>query len=183
VPYVFWNFGLQMLQQPNQITMLYFHDHEVRRVRMNASHPAHVAPSWYGDSVGHYEGDTLVVDTVGIQVAPYTVVDRFGTPQSDAMHVVERYRLIDAKEGKAALDKHISVHGSTGPIAVDTKWDKALRVELTVEDPKIFTQPWHANVTYQRAIRGWNEGVCADNNVDMFHLGDTHIPTAKTPDF
>jgi hypothetical protein len=53
-----------------------------------------------------------------------------------------------------------------------------------IEDPKIFTRPWFANVTYHRVIRGWNEGVCADNNVDMFHLGDLqHQPTAKTPDF
>lgn len=183
-PYLFSiQLGLQMVQRKDDIVIFYTQDNQVRRVRLNASHPRNVKPSAMGDSIGHYEGDTLVVDTVGIQVAPYTVVDRFGTPQSDAMHVVERYRLIDAKEGKAALDKHISVHGSTGPIAVDPKADKALRVELTVEDPKIFTQPWYANVTYHRAIRGWNEGVCADNNVDMFHLGDTHIPTANTPDF
>jgi hypothetical protein len=65
VPYVFWNFGMQMLQQADRITILYLHDHEVRRVRMNQVHPARVTPSWYGDSVGHYEGSTLVIDTIG----------------------------------------------------------------------------------------------------------------------
>src|SRR5260370_36056306 len=65
VPYIFRDFGMQMLQQPHQITILYSQDHEVRRVRMNQPHPAQVTPSWYGDSVGHYEGDTLVVDTWG----------------------------------------------------------------------------------------------------------------------
>jgi hypothetical protein len=60
VPYIFWNFAILVLQQPNQITILYDEDHQVRRVRMNESHPAQVTPSWYGDSVGHYEGDTLV---------------------------------------------------------------------------------------------------------------------------
>jgi hypothetical protein len=65
LPYIFWNFGMQMLQQPDKITILYDQDHEFRRVRMNQPHPEHVTPSWYGDSVGHYEGDTLVVDTVG----------------------------------------------------------------------------------------------------------------------
>ena len=80
VPYVFWNFGMQMLQQPKEITMLYFHDHEVRRVRMNASHPAHVTPSWYGDSVGHYDGGTLVIDTVGVKRGPFPMMDMYGTP-------------------------------------------------------------------------------------------------------
>jgi hypothetical protein len=59
LPYIFWNPGMQMLQQPHQIAILYDEDHEVRHVRMNQPHPATVTPSWYGDSVGHYEGDTV----------------------------------------------------------------------------------------------------------------------------
>ena len=59
---------MQMLQQPDQITILYSNDHEVRQVRMNQPHPVGVRPSWYGDSIGHYEGDTLVIDTVGVKV-------------------------------------------------------------------------------------------------------------------
>jgi hypothetical protein len=60
VPFVFTNFGIQMLQQPDKITILYNgQDHEVRHIRMNQPHPAKVTPSWYGDSVGHYDGDTL----------------------------------------------------------------------------------------------------------------------------
>ena len=50
-----------------------------------------VTPAWYGDSVGHYEGDTLVIDTVGIKVGPFAMVDMYGTPHSAALHVVERY--------------------------------------------------------------------------------------------
>src|SRR5580704_6182148 len=72
VPFVLWNIGMQMLQQPDQITILYSNDHEVRHVGMNQSHPARVTPSWYGDSVGHYEGDTLVIDTVGVRSGPLT---------------------------------------------------------------------------------------------------------------
>jgi hypothetical protein len=53
VPYVFLNFGMQILQQPDKIVILYDEDHEVRRIRMNQPHPANVTPSWYGDSVGH----------------------------------------------------------------------------------------------------------------------------------
>jgi hypothetical protein len=72
VPFVLWNIGMQMLQQPDKITILYSNDHEVRHVRMNQSHPARVTPSWYGDSVGHYEGDTLVIDSVGVKIGPLT---------------------------------------------------------------------------------------------------------------
>jgi len=69
VPYVFWNIGMQMLQQKDAVTILYINDRDFRHVRLNAQHPAHVTPSWYGDSVGHYEGDMLVIDTVGIKNA------------------------------------------------------------------------------------------------------------------
>jgi hypothetical protein len=64
VPFVFYNLGMEMLQQPNSITILYVYDHEVRHAGLNQAHPAHPTPSWFGDSVGHYEGDTLVIDTL-----------------------------------------------------------------------------------------------------------------------
>jgi hypothetical protein len=92
VPYVFFNVGMQMIQQPDRITILYATYNEVRRVRMNQPHPARVMPSWYGDSVGHYEGDTLVIDTIGVKVGPFAMVDWFGTPHTEALHVVECIR-------------------------------------------------------------------------------------------
>src|SRR5256885_6623472 len=67
VPFLFKRMAMQMLQQPDKIVMIFNEDHEVRWVRMNQPHPARVTPSWHGDAVGHYEGDTLVVDTVGIK--------------------------------------------------------------------------------------------------------------------
>ena len=54
VPFVFYNLGMEMLQQPNSITILYVFDHEVRHVRLNQAHTAQSTPSWFGDSVGHY---------------------------------------------------------------------------------------------------------------------------------
>jgi hypothetical protein len=63
LPFVLWNIGMLMIQRPDRITILYSNDHEVRHVRLNEPHPAQVTPSWYGDSVGHYEGDMLVIDT------------------------------------------------------------------------------------------------------------------------
>jgi hypothetical protein len=104
LPLVFRDVGIQMFQQSDKITILYDYDHEVRRVRLNQRHPAHVTPSWYGDSVGHYEGDTLVIDTVGIRIGPFAAVDIFGTPYTEALHVVERYRLIDYEAGIEAQE-------------------------------------------------------------------------------
>jgi hypothetical protein len=96
VPYIFWTIGVQLLQQPDKVTILYSNpNHEFRQVRLNQSHPAQLTPSWYGDSVGHYEGDVLVVDTVGIRSGrPFAMADIYGTPYTEGLHVVERYRLV-----------------------------------------------------------------------------------------
>jgi hypothetical protein len=79
----------------DEVALIYLSDQQVRRVRMNVPHSDHLTPTWKGESVGHYEGDTLVIDTIGQKVGPLAVVDRFGTPFSAALHVIERYRLID----------------------------------------------------------------------------------------
>ncbi len=97
---------MQMFQTPDQITFVYRHGNEVRRVRMNQPHPAKVTPSWYGDSVGHYEGDTLVIDTVGIKIGPFAMVDMYGTPFTEKLHVVERYRLVDYDKAKDAIERN-----------------------------------------------------------------------------
>ena len=187
-PYLFTiMLGMQMLQEKSQVTILYTQDNQVRRVHMNESHPASVTPSAMGHSVGHYESDTLVVDTVGVKLQPFTWVDRFGTPQSEAMHVVERYRLIDARLAQEAQERQEKtagrVNGEAGVAAIDTDYAKGLQVQVTIEDPKIFTTSWSANVTYRRVKRGWAESVCAENNTDVLHQGFERVPTAEKPDF
>jgi hypothetical protein len=103
VPFVFTNVGMQMIQQADRVMIFYADDHEVRQVRLNQRHPAQVTPSWYGDSVGHYEGDTLVIDTVGVKTdRPLAMVDVYGTPFTQALHVVERYQLLDYEAAKRA---------------------------------------------------------------------------------
>src|SRR5215471_18331801 len=87
--------GMQLIQQKDKVVLLYLSDHQVRHVRLNVPHSVHAVPSWQGESVGHYEGDTLVIDTIGQKVGPLSMVDRYGTPFSDSLHVIERYRLID----------------------------------------------------------------------------------------
>ncbi|HMI96931.1 MAG TPA: hypothetical protein VK479_10505, partial [Micropepsaceae bacterium] len=64
-PYIYRVLETQIVQQRDRILIFYTFDHQVRRIRLNDAHPLRVTPSWYGDSVGHFEGDTLVVDTVG----------------------------------------------------------------------------------------------------------------------
>src|ERR1700730_3051402 len=107
--------GFVMLPtKDGNITILYDQNANTRHIRMNAAHPAKLAPSAMGDSVGRWEGDTLVIDTVGVKVDPFTSVDRFGTPQSDGMHVVERYRLIDGALAKTAVDTYEKREGTVG---------------------------------------------------------------------
>ncbi len=112
VPYVFWNFGIQLLQLPDKVTIIYFYDHDFRQIRMNEPHPEHVTPSWYGDSVGWYEGDVLVIDTVGIKIGPHAMVDMFGTPHTAALHVVERYRLIEPEIAKQRWNANENLRNS-----------------------------------------------------------------------
>jgi hypothetical protein len=85
--------AVRFLQTPKEVTMIFDGDMQVRHVYMDVPHSANVKPSWYGESVGHYEGDTLVVDTVGQNTK--TVVDAYRTPHSDKLHVVERWRMVD----------------------------------------------------------------------------------------
>jgi hypothetical protein len=180
--------GMQILPKKDAITIIYSQDDQVRHVRLNASHPKRITPSPMGDSIGHYEGDTLVVDTVGIQTGrPYTIVDRYGTPHSEALHVVERYRLIDGAAAKEAQDVYEKregrVGGRAGAMGIDPDTHlKGLQVQVTVEDPKIFTTPWSANITYRRTKDVWQEQVCAENPVEI--SGErTEIPQADKADF
>src|SRR5580693_4470299 len=114
-----------------------------RRIYLNVPHSANVTPSWSGESVGHYEGDTLVVDTIGITSKAPT--DYYLTPHTDKLHVVERYHVIDG--------------GTT------------LEVNVSVDDPGAFNMPWSGSQKYQtinasrRSAPGerWYENVCAES--------------------
>jgi hypothetical protein len=189
VPGIFVETAMQLLQQPDKITILYPYDHQVRRVRMNEPHAARLTPSWYGDSVGHYESDTLVIDTVGIKIGPFAMVDFYGTPYTAALHVVERYRLIDdsaAKEGQARGLKENAFlpdgsDGDGGMVADPQYKGQALQLEFTVEDEGVFTTPWSATVTYRRALDTILENVCAENPHELSR--QVALPTAENPDF
>jgi hypothetical protein len=189
LPYIFWNFQLRVLQLPDKVVFVYQHDSDSRQIRLNQQHPAQVVPTIHGDSVGHYEGDTLVIDTVGIKLGPFRTVDRFGTPYSPALHVVERYRLIDYETTRQALELAAKEWPPVGANVDRNYRGKGLQLEFTVEDPGVFTMPWSATITYGRdGSSEWEERVCAENvqhDFTLLHYSDpsAHIPTADKPDF
>jgi hypothetical protein len=165
---------------------------DVRHVRLNAVHPAQVTPTWYGDSVGHYEGDTLVIDTIGVKVGPFTMVDWFGTPYTEALHVVERYRLIDYEAAKAAEARgereNAPFPNTDQGLARDVNYrGKSLQLHFTVEDDNVFTTPWSATVTFWRSsspFGQWPEFVCAENAAGYDRgIDRAAVPTADRPDF
>jgi len=184
VPYIYKNFALQIFQQGDRITMIYDQDHEVRHVRMNASHPEKLTPSWYGDSVGRYDGDALVIDTVGTKTdRPFAMIDLYGTPYSRALHVVERYRLVDYEAAKEGLERDAK-ENRRAPVGIDRGYrGKHLQLVFTVEDPEVFTTPWTATITYGRGSNEWPETVCAENIHEYYNNKNSDVPTAAKPDF
>ena len=145
---------LFFVQSPKEVLMLFDGDAHVRRIHMNVPHSASPKPSWYGESVGKYEGDTLVIDTIGLNAK--TFVDAYRTPHTEKLHVAERWRLI---EGGNKLEVHV-----------------------TVTDPDTFNQPWQAVRRYEKGQGAFPEEICAENNHNLF--GDDYdIPESDKPDF
>jgi hypothetical protein len=180
--------GMTIAPAKDHITMLYAQDDQVRRVRLNSSHPRNVKPSPMGDSVGHWEGDTLVVDTVGIKSFPYSMVDRFGVPVTKSLHVVERYRLIDGAAAKQAQDVYEKregrVGGVPGAMAIDPDLNlKGLQIHITVEDQTMYTTTWSATATYRRGRGPWLEQICAEDTFNYAENKPAQIPTAEKADF
>lgn len=147
------------LQTPNEVWMVWERDQLIRRVYLDRTHSANPRPDWFGESVGHYEnGDTLVIDTIGLIEHPLSFVDNYRTPHSKQLHVVERWKMSADKRG--------------------------IEVSFRVEDPGAFTMPWGGIMRYRKANNApIEEFVCAENNADYFGLDDYTIPTAAKPDF
>jgi hypothetical protein len=145
---------MQIFQLPGKVVFVFQRDHQVRHVYLTAEHSKRVTPSWYGESIGHYEGDTLVVDTVVMN--DKTPVDIFGTPHSSNMHVTERYRLINN--------------------------GRQMEVVFTVDDPATFMSEWSGRIVYGRSNAPLiDEEACAEN--DRLPEGFYDIPVEKAPPF
>jgi hypothetical protein len=126
---------MEIVQVPGRVIVLFEYDHYVRQIYTDGrEHNKDLPPLWMGDSIGRWNGDTLVVDTTGFN--DKTWLDRAGHPHSDALHLVERIRRLD---------------------------HNTLEIDLTIDDPKAYTRPWGGQLIYQLEP-GWNlmEMVCAD---------------------
>jgi hypothetical protein len=147
------------LQTPREVWMIWERDHFVRRIYLTDKHSENVKPSWFGESIGHYEGgDTLVVDTIGLAGGKYHYIDSFRTPHTDKLHVVERFT--------------ISQDGRT------------LTAIVTVEDPDTFNGPLTLKQTWRKNAAAIAEMVCAENEVEHFANQNLDpIPQADKPDF
>jgi len=167
--------AMYFVQAPKEVVMILASKQEVRHVYLTDKHSPNVKTSWFGESIGHYDGDTLVIDTIGLD--DRTIVDGFGTPHTKQLHVIERLHLIE--DGKV------------------------LEANVHVEDPGAFTMPWDAIQRfrqYEAAVRQMpierltqlasapegplTEMVCADNPSSF--LPGTNalpIPRALVPDF
>ena len=146
---------VHIFQAKNQVVMVNELYGEPRRVYLNVPHSKNPKPSWYGESVGHYEGDTLVVDTIGFNGKAF--VDRYGTPYSEQLHMIERYR--------------VNPDG------------KSMQAEVTYDDPKAYTTQWKALIRYRLGRDLPQEVACAESPVDPVTGKMYEIPIAAKPDF
>ncbi len=145
--------NLQIVQTPSQITIVFRDDQQVRHIYMNESHTGPIQRGWYGESVGYFEGDTLVVDTIGFHEKPQAMIDQNGTPVTEGLHITEWFRVLD--DGNR------------------------LQVEVTVDDPKVFKKAWSTMHEFEAAEGVVDEYRCAENNRDWPDLA----PMAERPDF
>ncbi len=165
---------MYIVQGPKEVVLILEHFADVRHIYLTDKHRRDLKPSWYGDSIGHYEGDTLVVDTIGLNDT--TSVDEFKTPHTTQLHVVEHFHLIEG--------------------------GKLLEVKIHVEDPGAFTTPWDAIQRfrkYEQVITGKSvasvallatpeegpliEAICAENPNSLMGLTDLSVPQTTVPDF
>ena len=141
MPYAF-----EIVQRPDIVYLLFEYNSGVRRIYLDGrKHPADVEPTWMGHSTGAWQGDTLVVDTVALR--PETWLDPLGTPHSDALHIVERFR-------RPSPD--------------------TLEVEFQFDDPKTFTKQWGGKRTYQLANTEISEYIVCEEQLQMGKSRELH---------
>ena len=113
----------EIIQIPGRVLMFFEWDHWMRQIWMDGrEHPEDPDPTWMGHSIGRWDGNTLVVDTVGLMGDNKTWLDSMGHMHTDAMHVVERIR-------RVAQD--------------------SLEIEFTFDYPKAYTKPWKGKLDFQ----------------------------------
>jgi hypothetical protein len=134
---------IEIVQTPQRVVILYESWHIFRSIPTDGrDHPKNLESSWFGNSVGHWEADTLVIDIT--QMNDKTTLDTIGHPHSDQLHLIERLR-------------------RTGP--------KTMSYEVSVDDPKTYTAPWKQSRVFQlKPGLELMEYVCLENEKDRGHL-------------
>ena len=123
-------------------------------------------------------------DTVGQKTdRPFAMIDLYGTPYTEKLHVVERYRLLDYEDAKEGLIRDAKENFIVGEGRDPNYRGKHLQVHFTVEDEGVFTTPWTATITYGRGYDEWPEIACAENTLGFHHDKDADVPHADKPDF
>ncbi len=156
--FVIWNRGqpLHIIQTPTKVLMINELYAITRHIYLDVPHSKNPKPSWWGESVGHYEGDTLVADTIGMNTR--TFVDNYRTPHTEQLHVIERFKMMN--EGKL------------------------LHVDVLVDDPGAFNMPWRAVQEWRRINpTPFIEDLCEPNNTFFFGYNVAPLPQADKPDF
>jgi hypothetical protein len=146
---------IHFYQTAKEVTIINELNTQVRHIYLNVPHSKNPGHTWYGESVGHYEGDELVVDTVGLN--DKTFVDNYRTPHTDQIHVVERFKVVEG--------------------------GKTLQETVFVDDPGAFNMPWSAVQRFKRIERPLEEYLCEPSNVGFFGYDVVPIPSAEMPDF
>jgi hypothetical protein len=148
---------MYFIQTVKQVWMIWQRDHMVRRIFLIDKHSQNVKPSWFGDSIGHYEADgAFVIDTIGLSTRN-SYLDWYRTPHTEKEHVIERYK-----------------------VAADGRTLEAL---VKVEDPDTFNEPLYMVQRWRKVPNPRLETVCAENNGDFFGHNLFPIPQADKPDF
>jgi hypothetical protein len=130
-------YPIEILQSKKQVVILHEVQHLFRHVYLNEEHPKDLDPTFMGHSVGHWEGDTLVVDTTALNKD--TLINEAGDPHSDKLHIIERWS--KSKDGKVLTDL------------------------LTIDDPGAYSKPWSIAYTYYwRPEIRFIEYICEENN-------------------
>jgi hypothetical protein len=149
------NEPLYILQTPKEVTMMWQRGPYIRHIAMNVPHSKNPKPTWDGESVGHYEGDTLVIDTIAFKKGAQ--LDHFGVTNSAKLHVVEHIKIVNGGKDLQAL--------------------------FTVDDPDVYNHPWTGMMLYRHVKSVITESICAENNMDYFTGKMYPLPTATKADF
>jgi hypothetical protein len=150
------------VQTPKEVWIIWQRQQEVRRIYLNVPHSRNPKPSWFGESVGHYENGELVIDTIGfLDRHEFDFVDNWRTPHTKDLHVVERWKMINGGSG--------------------------IQSTVTVDDPRTFNAPWSGTAEWRKVNQGpMLESICAENNgafEKYFGLMEYPMPEAKAADF